>query len=175
MKTYIITEKSRRAALVILRAACLPNVARAIETLCVEQVPEAEGWELKSSISFQRYVKGKYILEIDDNVEGLSTNTGLYVYSRPKSKSSFEAQAWADAEIAKYEAAHTPKSLRPGTRLRAKNGDELVVIRDSDGLLCVINWTQKITYRFHVHDSNAEDLRQALEAAGATVIEEGPK
>ncbi len=66
-----------------------------------------------------------------------------------------------------------PKPFGPGTRLRAKNGDKLVVISDMSGeMVATINLTTshmvKTTKGCWL--SSLTDLLQALEAAGAVVV-----
>lgn len=88
-----------------------------------------------------------------------------------------EAQAWADAIISKYEAQQKtePKTFGVGTRLRAKNGDELLVVGNlKDADLGLLNLTT-------AHFLEIEDVwwwndtilfQAALLASGAMIVDD---
>lgn len=181
MKQYIITEKSLAKAKRVLEKRFGFDVAfsAALDVLCVPQEPEGDRWvKCDESPSYQSYAKGHYRLnwlkpfcpqwrlyDIDANIlmdqfHGDRDQFGL-------------VKALADAEIKKHEAGQKPKQPKPfgpGTRLRAANGDELVVISFYGCLGCVNLTTNTFGPTGSWHEP--EHLRLTLEEFGATVIEE---
>ena len=151
-----------------------------VESLCVPQELEGEGW-VKIVLFKGRldYTKVGYTLTqflgsgywAVNDPDGKRVSDGLNF-----AKTVTEAQAWADAEIEEFEAAQKPKPFGPGTRLRAKNGDELVVVRIGglSGGYMVINLTINdlaVDHRNTAILGDRENVLKALESIGATVIE----
>lgn len=186
MKTYKITEESLQAAKrVSYHNNFILYITAVLDALFVEVGEEAEGWVIATNDD-TCYVKNGYRLQ-RNNYYWLLMKQG-WVARINRTFSVPEAQALADAEIAKYEAAKkrveakNPKPFGPGTRLRAVNGDALKIIDGSqmflDGVTrryFVVNLTTnqiiKPGYRYYLWE-NLFELKKAMEDSGATVIEE---
>ena len=150
-----------------------------IEALDTCVKPEAEGWVKDSARLGQRakFIKGNYALVLLDFPNTWSLyECGADGIGKTKIAGTIpiltlEAQAWADQEIAKYEAEPT---FGPGTRLRAENGDELVVIKlyGQSTYFAAVNLTGVTIERLgsHYWEERLTDLQAALTTAGATVI-----
>jgi hypothetical protein len=89
-----------------------------------------EKWTLTTSTpAGHRFTKGKYVLEIDDKNDCVSTNTGLYICIRP---SSTKALTWADEKIREHEEVQKPLSIKHTPRAICRHcGWEIYLQRDA--------------------------------------------
>ena len=104
---YEITDESLSAAIKFLESAQRFSVAIAVRALCVPQELEGEGWMRRLSVVYEGYLKGKYELYCYRNSWKLWLTKGKLTEIATISMDCFppkSVQAWADAEIAKFEA-----------------------------------------------------------------------
>lgn len=187
---YRITDESKAEAVRIFerKFALTPEYmtsafSAALDALLVPV--QEEGWVVCSDESLYggiRYIKGEYQLVDYTSPPDMgwnlypknitSRNDEARIAINRNNPSPSQAQAWADRIIAEREA----KPFGPGTRLRAANGDELLIVYSSQGpYYYAINTAQANfqTMRNGKIGFELDDLHTALLESGAVVIEEG--
>lgn len=159
-----------------------------LDTLCVpiSEKEIFEAWTSKDKKSIweqvppsnkdilREYRRGYYQLLYFPAVTAweLYTPDSLGVNTNLRSYQVTEAQKWADGLIKEQEEpAPLPKPFGPGTRLRLPNGDEVVVFKGTHfNTFNAINITIGELWYSGFWFDTSDDLRHALEKAGAVVI-----
>ena len=141
MKKLIVTEESleqaKRAGIKSFNQLgfTLEALFNAFDALFVPE-DEVQSWKSDSECTYgERFVKGRYAVRRLGHLNYTPTWM-LFDKSKDikvaeinaKELSAFDYTAWADAEIALYEARQQPKPFGKGTRLRDANGDEFRVV-----------------------------------------------
>lgn len=171
---YRITEESLEAAIEYATVRNMISNVHILKTLCVPMEMK-NNWIQKNN--YPHWDKGYYYLEPSGNEWTLwqcaEDKAGL-VASYHHFCCIKEAQVWADQQIKEYEAKTQPKPIGPGSRFRLPNGDEVVILEDSDikNAFCIANLSTFKAMRLQgsFWHQGINNILPALQAAGAILI-----
>lgn len=177
---YKITDESKAEAVRVFekKFGMIPEYtasafAAALEALCV---PVDDGWRPMSGKPYTSFQKGSYRLLYDHGGWRLYHIGGQWpIISTGPLMDADKAKCWADEQIAFHEFHRNkhPKPFGPSTRLRAANGDELLIVGNvSCQDVMVVNLTADaaIVLPDSCYWHSPEFTESWLACSGATVI-----